>query len=372
MKAMVLTHAHKDNFRLVQEELQMPIPNTGEVLVKTRGCGVCHTDLHVIKAEVSFPTPAVLGHEISGEIVQFGPNSSSSDLSIGDRCISPFIMPCGSCHHCVRGKEDLCETFFKINRGLGTLYDGKTRLFRKDGTPIWMYSMAGLAEYCVVPLTAVFKLPKSINHPDAAILGCAIFTAYGAMKNAADMRAGDNIAVIGAGGVGINCLQIARAFGADKIIAIDISDDKLKACLKLGATHIINSKKENVNDKIKEYTNGRGVEIAVECLGNPITFKQTVDAVVDGGKAVMVGIAPTGIMANVEITKLVRRQIKILGSYGAKARQDVPAILRLVEKGFVDVSSPITRRYSLDKAGDAYADLNKGLITGRAVIDFAL
>jgi succinate semialdehyde reductase (NADPH) len=181
--------------------------------------------------------------------------------------------------------------------GKGALYDGTTRLYRKDGTPVAMYSMAGLAEYSVVPATAVFGLPESVNHVDASILGCAIFTAYGA---------GESIAVVGTGGVGANCLQISRAFGGDKIIAIDIADDKLKAMKSLGATHTINALKENVVDRIKEITGGRGVDIAVEALGRPDTFKQAIDAVVDGGRAVMVGIAPGGVMAPVEITRIVR------------------------------------------------------------------
>jgi len=293
-------------------------------------------------------------------------------LKVGQRVVSPFIMPCGACPYCVKGLEDLCETFFTFNRGKGTLYDGKTRLFRPDGTPIAMYSMAGLAEYSVIPSTAVFGLPDSVNPVDASILGCAIFTAYGAMKNAADMRAGENVAVIGTGGVGANCLQISRAFGGDKIIAIDIADDKLKAMKALGATHVINASKENVIDRIKEITNGRGVDIAVEALGRPETFKQTVEAVVDGGRAVMVGIAPAGVLAQVEITRIVRRQIRIIGSYGARARTDLPAILRLVEKGFIDVSSPITARYSLADSAKAYRDLDAHKITGRAVIDMAL
>jgi len=372
MKAMVLTEAHEKNFKMSLEDLKIPEPKAGEVLIKNRACGVCHTDLHVMKKEVGFPIPCVLGHETAGEIVDFGPGTDAvtrERLKVGQKVASPFIMPCGTCHYCVRGKEDLCETFFKFNRLSGTLYDGTTRLYRPDGTKIAMYSMAGLAEYSVVPSTAVYGIPDGVPYVESSIMGCAIFTAYGAMKNAADMRAGETVAVVGTGGVGANCLQIARAFGAEQIIAIDISDDKLKAMKPLGATHTINAKKENVIDRLKEITGGRGVDIAVEALGRPETFKQCVDAVVDGGKAVMVGIAPAGVFAPVEITRLVRRQIKIIGSYGAKARADMPAILRLVQRGFIDVKSPITARYSLKDSAQAYRDLDAHKITGRAIID---
>lgn len=237
----------------------------------------------------------MVGHEISGTLVSIGPNQDpvkSKTLNVGQRVISPFIMPCGGCYHCVRGREDICETFFEYNRLKGQLYDGTTRLHRLDNTPVAMYSMAGMAQYCVVPSTAVFQLPQSINFSDASIIGCAIFTAYGAVRHGADLRSGETIAVIGAGGVGGNVLQFARAFGASRIIAIDVSDDKLSAMSALGATHTINGLKENVADKIKEYTNGRGVDVCVEALGRRDTFIQAVGSVADGGRAVMVGIAP--------------------------------------------------------------------------------
>jgi len=182
------------------------------------------------------------------------------------------------------------------------------------------------------------------------------------------MRPGESVAVIGTGGVGANCLQISRAFGADKIIAIDINDEKLAMMGKLGATHTINALKENVTERIRAITGGRGVDIAIEALGRPETFKQASEAVVDGGRAVMVGIAPMGVLAPVEITRLVRRQIKIIGSFGAKARTDLPAILRLVQKGAIDVSGTVTKTYTLAEAGQAYKDLDAGKITGRAII----
>ncbi|RMF84231.1 MAG: alcohol dehydrogenase, partial [Nitrospinota bacterium] len=189
------------------EEIPTPEPRTGEVLVKVRACGVCHTDLHVIKGEVKFPIPCVLGHEISGTVAALGPGVQG--FTVGDRVVCSFIMPCGACHYCVRGQEDLCETFFSYNRLQGKLYDGDTRLRRPDGSPIWMYSMGGLAEYAVVPATDVFHLPEEVPFEEAAILGCAIFTAYGAVRNGADLRAGESVAVVATGGVGSNILQIA-------------------------------------------------------------------------------------------------------------------------------------------------------------------
>lgn len=363
MKAVVF---HEIGKPLVVEEIPVPEPRTGEVLVKVRGCGVCHTDLHVMKGEVKFPTPCVLGHEISGTVAALG--AGVQGFTVGQPVVCSFIMPCGTCFYCVRGQEDLCETFFAYNRLQGKLYDGDTRLRRPDGSPIWMYSMGGLAEYAVVPATDVFPLPEEVPLEEACILGCAIFTAYGALRNAADLRAGESVAVIATGGVGSNLLQIARAFGAFPIIAVDVREDKLMASRQLGATHTVNSSQENVGERIREITKGRGVDVAVEALGRAETFVQAVEAVRDGGRAVMVGIAPAGVTASIEITRLVRREIRIIGSYGARTRTDLPAVLALVRQGHIDVRQPITRRYALEEADTAYQALNRGEIIGRAIV----
>lgn len=374
MRAQVLTKAQPE-FVMGLEELRRPVAGRGEVLVRVRAAGVCHTDLHVMKAEVGFPVPAVLGHEISGYVEALGQGvsaHSSVQLRVGQAVACPFIMPCGECDQCASGAEDLCSTFFTYNRGHGQLYDGTTRLYRADGTPIAMYSMGGLAEWAVLPATAVYPLPENVPVVDAAILGCAIFTAYGAVRNAAQLRAGETVAVIGAGGVGANILQVARAVGADRIIAVDISEEKLALARELGATHTVNAAQGGAAERIREITGGRGVDVAFEALGRPDTFTSAVSAVKDGGRAVMVGIAPVGVVAPVEITRLVRRQIKIVGSFGARARTDMPAILRMVAKGQIDVSRSISRKFSLAQAADAYNLLDKGQIVGRAVIDMEL
>src|ERR1043166_4145726 len=194
------------------EEIPVPEPRAGEVLVRVKACGVCHTDLHVMKAEVAFPTPAVLGHEISGTIEALGPGVNGP--AVGTAVASAFIMPCGFCRFCGVGRDDLCENFFALNRLKGALYDGTSRLRRSNGSPIAMYSMAGLAEYAVVPATDVFPLPNGLPLEESAVLGCAVFTAYGAVRHAADLKGGERIAVVATGGVGLNIVQIAKAFGA--------------------------------------------------------------------------------------------------------------------------------------------------------------
>ncbi len=363
MKAVVLPEV---NGQMAVQEIANPQPKRGEVKIAVSACGVCHTDLHVIKGEVIFPTPAVLGHEISGTVVEVG--EGVSNVSVGDKVVSSFIMPCGECRHCVRGWEDLCENFFKYNRLSGQLYDGSTRLFDSSGEPIAMYSMGGLAQYSIVPATDVFPLPDAVDEHKAAILGCSVFTSYGAVKNTAELRFGETVAVVAVGGIGLNIVQVAAAFGAKQIIAVDINDEKLALAKKLGATHTINSLNENASEKVRELTAGRGVDVAFEALGSQATVETAIQLVDDGGRVVLVGIAPAGVSANLPIAHIVRRKIKVLGSYGARARTDMPGVLDLVASGKLDLDSLVTDEFDLEHAADAYRLLNERKIIGRAIV----
>jgi S-(hydroxymethyl)glutathione dehydrogenase/alcohol dehydrogenase len=277
-------------------------------------------------------------------------------------------MPCGSCAHCANGRDDLCENFFGMNRLRGTLYDGTSRLRRADGSPIAMYSMAGLAEYSVVPATDVFPLPDGVPPAPASVLGCAVFTAYGAVVHAGDVQRGESVAVVAAGGVGLNIIQLAKARGAAQVIAIDVRDDKLQAAIGLGATAVVNAATEPAVDRVRALTGGRGVNVSFEVLGLAQTFTQALEVLADGGRMVSVGIAPGRTTAPVEITRMVRRSLRIIGSYGARTRADMPAILDLAARGVIVPANIVTRRYRLDQADEAYQALSRGEIVGRAIV----
>jgi len=352
--------------RLVIEDIPKPQPHMGEVLVKVAACGVCHTDLHVIKGEVAFPLPCVLGHEMSGVVEEVPADVKA--VRPGDAIVCSFIMPCGFCYYCVRGRDDLCETFFAMNRLKGTLYNGESRLRRGDGSPLAMYSMGGLAEYAVVPATDVFPAPANVPLTDACILGCAMMTAYGALKNQAKVQPNESVAVVGTGGVGSSVIQLARAFGAGQIIAVDIRDDKLTAATELGATHGVHATKSDPVAEVLAITGGRGVDVAIEALGRPETVVNAFMMARDGGRVVVVGIAPGTTTASIEITRLVRRGIQLMGSYGSRVRTDMPDVLGLAAHGQVSPSRSITRRYRLEQVDDAYAALSRGEIVGRAIV----
>ncbi|CAE7209102.1 unnamed protein product [Symbiodinium pilosum] len=367
----VVWRGSPDPGQMKLESLQRPSPKEGEVLVKVRACGVCHTDLHCIKGEVPFPAPAVFGHEISGTVVEHGSGVDAGRLPLGGKVACTFIMPCGSCFHCQRGEEDTCAPFFALNRLKGQLYDGSTRLYQ-NGSPVAMYSFAGLAEYAVVPQTAAFLLPPVLAQEafsESALLGCAFFTALGAIRNAADLRTGQSTVIVGAGGVGQGIVQLAKHLGASPVIAVDISDEALRLARSLGADHCINAREEDVIERIGELTDGHRADVCIEVIGSKATFEQAIMAVRDGGRACYVGIASPKVRAEVPITHVVRRRISLVGSYGARASKDMPELLDIAAKGGVDLKSAVTRRFSLDQASEAYALLNAGKIAGRALIE---
>lgn len=366
MRAAILDEAGGD---LHVEDVPKPSPGPGEILVKVSACGVCHTDLHVIKGEVGFPMPCVLGHEVAGSVAELG--AGVAGPAAGTRVGCSFIMPCGTCRFCVQGRDDVCETFFAMNRLRGTLYDGETRLRRPDGSPLWMYSMGGLAEYCVVPATDVFALPEGVQLHESAILGCAVFTAYGAVRNSADLHTGETVAIIAVGGVGMNLVQVARAFGAARIIAVDIQDEKLEMARRLGATDVVNGARENPVQAVRELTGGVGVDVSFEALGRAETFVQASEVLRDGGRMVAIGIAPGTTTAPLEITRLVRRSQRVIGSYGARTRVDMPAVLSLAARGAIRAEDVVTRSYSLEQVDEAYKTLAAGQINGRAIVRVA-
>lgn len=369
MRAVVLRDPERG---LQVETLQTPHPRDSEVLIKVAACGMCHSDLHVIGGKIAFPLPCVLGHEVTGEIVELGSNNEHTGLRVGQRVSGAFLMPCGQCDYCAQGRDDLCAPFFDLNRLKGQLYDGETRLYGVDGEPIAMYSMGGLAQYCVIPSTSVAVLDDSMDMVAGSILGCAALTGYGAVRRGANLKYGETVAVVATGGIGSNIIQIAKAFGAAKIIAIDVADDKLEAARQLGATDVVNSTTQDVREAVFALTGGRGVDVAFEALGRPETWASALDCLRDGGRMVPIGLGAGVQTAGVEINRTVRRSQSILGSYGARTRQDLPAVIKMASAGRIDYRSIVTQKFSLDDAGKGYELLSQGKIQGRAVVDMSL
>ena len=369
MRAAVLRDHDKG---LQVETIRTPRPEAGEVLIKVAACGLCHSDLHVIGGAIAFPLPAVLGHEVTGTIVELGPGNEHTGLEVGQNVAGGFLMPCGRCDACAAGRDELCGPFFDLNRLKGLLYDGTTRLASLDGEPIHMYSMGGLAEYAVIPSTSVAPAPATIDLVPAAILGCAAMTAYGAVRRGADLRFGETVAVVATGGGGPHLVPVARAIGAGPVIAIDVSDDKLAPMPGYGATAVVNSATHDAREEVLALTGGKGVDVAFEALGVPATWTTALDVLADGGRMVPIGLGAGVQTAEVEINRTVRRSQSILGSYGARTRQDLPAVVDLAARGVINYKDVVSRRFPLAEAGAGYEALRGRRIRGRAVVDMSL
>lgn len=361
MKAAVLRIPGKLNI----EELKEPEPNDDEVLIQVNSVGLCHSDLHVLKGHIPFPLPAVLGHEVAGTVTKVG--NGTDAVQVGDKVVGPFILPCGKCRYCMLGQDDICEKFYNYNRLRGLYYDGKTRLFTPSGEAIHMYSMAAHAEYAVLPSTSVFKVPDKLDHEKSAILGCAIMTAYGACKNA-DLKPAENVAVFGIGGVGTNVVQIAHRVFRANVIAIDLHDEKLEHAKNIGAIGTINPGREDAIKTILDMTDGRGVDAAIEVIGIKTTINAAINSVRSGGRAVLVGLSAKGSEANFEINSVVRRGVRIIGSYGAKPRTTMPEIISLANKGIINIEEAVSTTYKLEDINSAFEKLEQGGILGRAII----
>lgn len=364
MKAAVLRTVGTFNI----EELKEPEPKNDEVLIKVNAVGICHTDLHVLKGHIPFPLPAVLGHEVAGTVVKTG--NGVDNVRVGDKVVGPFIIPCGKCSFCMHGQEDICEKFYNYNRLRGLYYDGTTRLFTPSGEPVNMLSMAAHAEYSVIPSTAVFKVPDTLNHDKSAILGCAVMTAYGACKNVG-LQPAETVAVFGIGGVGTNVVQIANRVFRANVIAIDLNDEKLEHAKSTGAIRTINPKKEDPVKAIMDTTDGKGADAAIEVIGIKDTIGMAIKSVRSGGRVALVGLSSKGSEANFEINSVVRRGVKIMGSYGARPRIDMPEIISLASKGIINVEESVSTTYKLEEINEAFEKLEQGKIMGRAIIKMA-
>ncbi|MEM4943357.1 MAG: alcohol dehydrogenase catalytic domain-containing protein [Saccharolobus sp.] len=353
MKAAIL---YKYNEPLVIEDnIYIDSPKQGEVKIRVIATGLCHSDVNVFEGKTPVEPPVIAGHEISGIVEEVGDNVDN--LKVGDKVVSAFIHPCGKCKNCITGNENLCEVFAR-NRLKGTLLDGTTRLHFKDGRPIRFFLGGGFAEYAVVPYTALTKVPDDVDLRKVAVLGCAGLTAYGAV-NSAKIEAGESVAVIGVGGVGLSIIQLLKAVGAGRIIAVGTKKWKLEKALELGATDTINSKETEVTKAIKEITGG-GPDVVIEAGGTQETIRMAIDSVRIGGRVVLVGLPPTTAEIPLRIASIVRNGIKIIGNYGGRPRIDMPRLIELVKLGKYDPSSLITGTFKLEEINEAVKLLQEG------------
>lgn len=363
LKAAVLYRAKEP---LAIEELRQDPPQDREVLVKIGSAGLCASDHHIMEGTASFPMPIVLGHEGAGLVQEVG--AGVSTVAPGDRCVLSFISPCGHCRQCNVGQPQLCET----HRAAGSLmFDGTARLHAGDVGIYQMQKLGVFGEYAVVPEAACLPIPDEVPLEVAALIGCSVTTGVGGVINQPGMGAGTTMAVFGCGGVGLNAIQGGRLLNARKIIAVDVYDHKLEFTYKFGATHVVNARADDAVDRIKSLTGGEGVDYAFDTFGSSTTTLQAVNALRAGGTVVIIGLAPVGETAPVELVDLVRGQKTLVGSYygSASPHETFKKLVDFYLQGAIDIDGLITRRYALEQINEGFDALARGE-DGRGVLVF--
>lgn len=356
MKAAILEAPATD---LVVDRIDIQEPHSGEVLVRLAASGVCHSDLHVVHGTQTTPLPSVLGHEGAGSVEAVGPNVTS--VKVGDHVVLSWTPYCGRCVFCLSGQPNLCS-MVAATMSKGTLMDGTSRLTR-SGKPVYHYSfISSFAEYAVVPESGCVVIEPNIPLDKAALVGCAVMTGVGAAINTARVQPGSVVAVMGAGGVGLNAIQGSRLAGAASIIAIDVNPTKLERARTFGATHVINSAKVNALAAVRELTKGIGADYTFEAVGRPETMRQCWEMARSGGTVVMIGISPEGSELSLPANRIVREERRLLGSFYGSARPhiDMPMILNLYMAGKLMLDELVTHRFSLEQINEAVHALESG------------
>ena len=363
MRAAVLSAAGAG---LVVEDVLLADPGPAEVLVRIDAAGVCHSDHHYLIGDLVCPLPVVPGHEGAGVVIEVGARVTA--VRPGDPVGLMWRPRCGHCRFCLAGRPGRCQSG-AIHASSGGLQDGTTRLSRPDATPLHhLMGVSCFAEYAVVSERAVVPLPPDVPPEIAAITGCAVITGVGTVLNAIGACAGEGLAVFGAGGVGLSVVMGAVLAGAYPIVAVDVVADRLDAALRLGATHVIDASREEVNDALAAIR-PRGFDWAVEAIGRPETLRQAFDALGSGGTLVTIGLAPAGQELHLPINPLVQRERRIIGSlYGsANPLLDVPMLLELYRAGRLPIDQLIGDHYPLTAINDAFTALT-GTAVGRGIV----
>lgn len=366
MKAAVL---YEPKSRFVVEDVEVQEPRHGEVMVRMVAGGVCHSDLHVVKGDLEAPLPAILGHEGAGIVEMVGEGVTS--VQKGDHVIPLWRLSCGQCEWCLGGRPALCDAAVQI-RNTGCLADGTSR-FRKGSTEIKHFvGVSTFASLSVMMEQAVVKIRSDMPLEKAALVGCGVITGVGAVLNAAQVRPGTSVAVFGTGGVGLNVIQGAALVGAEKIIAVDLLDNKLEYAREMGATHGVNASQADPVARIRELTGGQGVDYAFEVIGLPEAISQAVEVLRKRGVAVIVGVTRREATIPLETFPLVFQERTVMGSiYGSsRPRIDIPTLIDLYMAGKLKLDPLLTRTYPLEQINEAYEALERGE-TARSVLTFS-
>ncbi len=341
------------------ETIVIPDPGPGEAVVAIQACGVCHTDLHYREGGINDEFPFLLGHEAAGIVESVGPDVT--DVAPGDYVILNWRAVCGQCRSCAKGKPQYCFA----------THNATQKMTLADGTEL--SPALGIGAFCEKTLVAAgqcTKVDPAAKPEVAGLLGCGVMAGLGAAMNTGDVGRGDSVAVFGCGGVGDAALEGARLAGASTIIAVDIDDQKLEWARNFGATHTINSTREDPVERIRELTDGNGVDVAIEAIGLPQTYEQAFYARDLAGTVVLVGVP------NPEM-KIELPYIEIFGRGGALKSswygdclpsRDFPMLIDLYLQGRLNLDGFVSETIDLDQVEAAFHKMEEGGVLRSVVV----
>jgi S-(hydroxymethyl)glutathione dehydrogenase/alcohol dehydrogenase len=339
------------------ETVALDPPRADEVLVRVAAAGVCHSDVHLADGLLGEGRwPAVLGHEGAGVVQAVG--TRVTGLRAGDHVVFSIVPACGSCIQCRSGRPTLCEPAGR-NITTGTLMDGTSRLHAADGSMLQHGFMVGcFAQYAVVPAAGALRIPAEIPLWQAALMGCAAVTGFGAVRRAG-VSIGDTVCVIGCGGVGLQVIAACHLAGAARVIAVDRSADKLDRARDQGATHTVDAQSEDAVEAVVAISGG--VDRAFEVIGRPDTIRQAWDVLGPGGTAVVVGVAPRGSELALPAIEFLSEKT-ITGSYygSGDVATAVDRLGQLVVEGRLHLAQVISHVVALGGVQGALERLRRG------------
>ena len=351
-------------------EVELDEPGDGEVLIRIRAAGLCHSDLSVISGDRPRPVPMAIGHESAAEVLRCGPGVN--DLKPGDRVVMVFMPSCGCCSPCAEGRPALCEPGAVAN-GAGTLLSGGRRIRYPGGKDIHHHlGVSCFAEHAVVSRRSCVKIHHSeaeLSHAEAALFGCAVLTGAGAVINTARVQAGQSVAVLGLGGVGFSALLAAVAAGAREVVALDLSDTKLALARELGATATVHAAAPDAADQVRQNTGG-GVDFAFEMAGAIPAMELAWKITRRGGSTITAGLPHPDKRFQLPPVQMVAEERTLRGSYigSAVPSRDIPRYIDLYRRGRLPVDRLMGERLALE-------DINRGfdrLATGQSMRDVVI
>jgi S-(hydroxymethyl)glutathione dehydrogenase/alcohol dehydrogenase len=340
------------------EPAELDTPGPGEVLVELQAAGVCHSDLHPARGDWPAKTPLVLGHEGAGIVREIGPAVTS--LKAGDHVVLCWAPACGVCAPCLEGRAALCDRVEKVtfrNR----LPSKASRLHARGQDLAPFLGTACFSDFVVVPEGGAIPVARDIPFDALATIGCAVITGVGAVTNAARAPKGSRVAVIGAGGVGLNVVQGAAIAGCERIIAIDLRPRPLEIAREFGATDTIGGTdaSPDVAEVVRELTAGRGADFVFDTVGSPATLALALTVTRKGGAVVLTGLSRMDAQAAFPMFPFVMQEKRLLGSvYGSgQPARDIPRLVSLYQEGRLKLGELVSRTYALDQVNDALTAL---------------